>query len=279
MAVGEVWILDPRRMVEYYGASDELHLAFNFAFLRAPWSAEAFRQEVELFESILPPGAWPDYTLSNHDNPRAVSRYAHGGDLIRGRRRARLAALMLLTLRGTPFIYQGEEIGMADGPVPSERFVDVAGRDPERTPMQWDGSATGGFTTGDPWLPVNPETAAVNVAVQRDDPVSMLNLYQQLIRIRRGSPALRRGTYRTTPDVPPDVFAYTRGLDRERWAIVLNFGDAERSVGLDSVSPGTADTRLRLSTNPGRQVGVSVGSVVAVGPEEGVLIDVGGGLP
>ena len=144
MAIGEVFILDPRRLVRYYGEhDDELHLAFNFSFLRAPWSAAAFRDEVELMEQVLPPSAWPDHTLSNHDNPRSVSRYAPDGDLVVGRRRARLAALMLLTLRGTPFLYYGEEIGMADVPIPPDRVVDVDGRDPERTPMRWDGSAEG----------------------------------------------------------------------------------------------------------------------------------------
>src|SRR5436309_7687951 len=179
MAIGEVFLLDPARMVGYYGtANDELQLAFNFAFLRAPWSAKAFRDEVETFERLLPPAAWPDYTLSNHDNPRAVSRYAPAGDLERGRRRARLVAVMLLTLRGAPFLYYGEEIGMADGPVPAGRVVDVAGRDPERTPMQWDASKSAGFTTGDPWLPVAFEAATVNVAAQRDDPASMFHLYR-----------------------------------------------------------------------------------------------------
>jgi alpha-glucosidase len=274
MLVGEVWVLDPRRMVEYYGTDgDELNLAFNFAFLRAPWSAEAFRDEVELFESILPPGAWPDYTLSNHDNPRAVSRYAPDGDLVRGRQRARLAALMLLTLRGTPFLYQGEEIGMADGPVPADRLVDVAGRDPERTPMQWSASADGGFTTGTPWLPVNPESATVNVEAQRGDPRSLLELYREVIRIRRASPALRRGTFRTVPCTPAGVFAYVRELGDERWAIVLNFGDREMSIRL----PGPADDgRLRLSTNPGRAVGGPIDSAVEIGVDEGLLIDLSG---
>jgi alpha-glucosidase len=269
MAVGEVWVLDPRRMVEYYGQNaDELNLAFNFAFLRAPWSVDAFKREVELFESILPPGAWPDYALSNHDNPRAVSRYADG-DLVKGRRRGRLAALMLLTLRGTPFIYQGEEMGMADGPVPGDRVVDVAGRDPERTPMQWDGSASAGFTAGEPWLPVNPEAAVVNVEVQRGKAGSMLELYRQLIRIRRAAPALRRGAYATLT-APDGVFAYARELGDERWMIVLNFGDGAVSMRLEGIGH---DGRIRLSTDQGRKVGQPIGPTVEVGPEEGIIIE------
>src|SRR2546423_145559 len=170
----EAWTLDPKSGQYYLHSflpqqpdlnwwNPEVRQAFE-GILRF-WldrGADAFRDRTETFERVLPKGSWPDYTLSNHDNPRAVSRYA-GGDMSRGRRRGRLAALMLLTLRGTPFIYYGEEIGMADAPIPGDRVVDVAGRDPERTPMQWDSSATAGFTNGDPWLPVNPETATVNV--------------------------------------------------------------------------------------------------------------------
>jgi alpha-glucosidase len=271
MAIGEVWILDPRRMVRYYGQSDdELNLAFNFAFLRAPWSASAFRDEVELFERLLPAGAWPDYTLSNHDNSRAVSRYAPAGDLARGRRRARMSALMLLTLRGTPFLYQGEEIGMADGPVPPDRIVDVADRDPERTPVQWDATPTGGFTAGDPWLPVNPETSVVNVEAQRRDPDSMFELYRTLIRIRRASPALRRGSYRALPNLPDHVYGYERELGAERWFVFLNFGDATAAIDTGERA------RVRLSTDTTRQIGPERATgTIHLRPDEGILLSLG----
>jgi alpha-glucosidase len=270
MAIGEVFLLDPRRLVEYYGRdADELHLAFNFSFLRAPWSAAAFRAEVETFERLLPAGAWPDYTLSNHDNSRAVSRYAANGDLAIGRRRARLAALMLLTLRGTPFLYYGEEIGMADGPVPPEGIVDVAGRDPERTPMQWDGSPNGGFTTGDAWLPVNPEAAMVNVESQRDDPRSLLSLYRTLLRERRASPALRRGSYRSLDVEAADVYAYVREEGEERWLVALNFGSRPAAVTL---AVDTAHATIRLSTSADRRPGAPAGARLDLGPDEGVLV-------
>ncbi|MEA2518746.1 MAG: alpha-glucosidase [Chloroflexota bacterium] len=270
MAIGEVFILDPERLVGYYGAgNDELNLAFNFSFLRAPWSAGAFRDAVETFERLLPPGAWPDYTLSNHDNPRAVSRYAPDGDVARGRRRARLAALMLLTLRGTPFLYYGEEIGMADGPIPAGRVVDVAGRDPERTPMQWDATPNGGFTSGDPWLPIAPERATVNVAAQVADPTSMLAFQRTLVRIRKSSAALRRGGYRTVATAAEDVFAYVREGDGERWLIALNFGSDPLRVDLPGEAAGG---RLTLSSLPDRKVDVRVGGRLDLGPDEGTLI-------
>ena len=269
MAIGEVFLLDPSRLVRYYGErKDELHLAFNFSFLRAPWSAAAFRDEVETFERLLPAGAWPDYTLNNHDNPRSVSRYAPDGDLTQGRRRARLVALMLLTLRGTPFIYYGEELGMADGPIPAGRVVDVAGRDPERTPMQWDARPGGGFTTGEPWLPINPESAVVNVAAQRADPSSLLALHRELIAIRRASPALRGGSYRSLDGAPDDVFAYIREAGEERWLVALNFAGRTGSLLL----PGFRG-RLRLSTDPSEPTpGRAVDGQVAIPAEAGLLI-------
>jgi alpha-glucosidase len=268
MAVGECVVLDADRFVQFYGEqADELHLAFNFMFLGAPWSADAFRERVETFEGLLPAEAWPDYTLSNHDRSRAVSRYAPGGDIARGRRRARVAAMMLLTLRGTPFVYYGEEIGMADGPVRRDRVVDVAGRDPARTPMQWNGSAGAGFSAGrgETWLPVNPESAVVNVEAQRGDPSSMFSLYRRLIAERRASAALRRGSYRTVAS-PKSVFAYLREADGERRLVALNFSSRPARVAV----PGGAG-RLRLSTDPGRAG--PVGDVLELGPDEGVLVD------
>jgi alpha-glucosidase len=268
MAVGEVVVMDADRFVRFYGErADELHLAFNFMFLRAPWAATAFREHVETFERLLPPEAWPDYTLSNHDNPRAASRYAPRGDLDAGRRRARLAALMLLTLRGTPFVYYGEEIGMADGPIPAGRVVDVAGRDPCRTPMQWDASAGAGFTTAaDAWLPINPEAARVNVAAQRDDPRSMLTFYRALLRERRASPALRRGSYRSVR-APRGVFAYARSVEGEHRLVALNLGRRPAAV---SIPDGIGS--LRLSTHPDRPAG-PLGETIELAPDEGVLID------
>jgi alpha-glucosidase len=275
VAIGEVFILDPRRFIGYYGrGDDELHLAFNFAFLRAPWSADAFRGEVETFERLLPALAWPDYTLSNHDNARTASRYAPDGDIERGRRRARAAALMLLTLRGTPFLYYGEEIGMADATIPADRAVDVAGRDPERTPMQWDPSESAGFTTGEPWLPLGPDASTINVDTESGDPASMLSLYRDLIRIRRASPALRHGDHRTVPGAPADVFAFTRSTVGERWLIALNFGPAPVTVAVSGDSgPRPRCGMLRISTDPSRSVGGPIGAELSVGPDEGILVE------
>jgi alpha-glucosidase len=258
MAVGEIGVRDLRRLVRYYGDDDELQLSFNFHFLEQPWIAERFRGVVEEWERLLPDHAWPDYTLSNHDRSRAVSRY--------GSERAGVAAVMLLTLRGTPFIYYGEEIGMTDVPIPPERVVDVDGRDPERTPMQWDASPNAGFSTGDPWLPSAADHAKRNVAAQRDDPASLLSLYRRMNWLRKSSPALRRGSYRTLP-APRGVFAFTREADGERILVALNFTKAAQRISL-----GSGDAKVAVSTDHARD-GTAIGLAgVEIRPNEGVVV-------
>ena len=261
MAVGEVDAPSLARLVRYYGNDDELSFPFNFHFLGQPWRAERFRAVVGQWERLLPAHAWPDYTLSNHDRSRAATRY--------GLARARAAALLLLTLRGTPFIYYGEEIGMTDVPIPPDRVVDVHGRDPERTPMQWDGTQGAGFTAGAPWLPIAADATRVNVAAQRDDPASLLSFYRRLIWMRRGSPALRAGTYRTLP-APRGVFAYLREANDEHLAIAINFTDREARVRL-----GTGAAPILLSTQHGRDGELDL-AAVALAPNEGIVARIGG---
>ncbi len=288
MAIGEVGIFDPARVVRYFGTSlDELHLVFNFSFVRQPWRAEAFRDAVDRCEALLPAGAWPVYTLSNHDTPRARSRYGgegglpqgewveggmppSGGDSGLGMRRARVAAMLLLTLRGTPFLYYGEEIGQADGEVPPDRVVDIDGRDPERTPMQWDGTPGAGFTTGEPWLPIGSEARTVNVAAERDDPRSLLSLYRQLIRYRRGSRPLLAGTYRAVGH-EPGIFSYVREAGGRRLLVALNFTSAP--VRLDAPAFGLPPTGVvEVSTDPDRPSGPVSLAPLEVGPDEGVVV-------
>ena len=256
MAVGEVFPHGLRRLVRYYGNDDELHMPFNFQFLEQPWRAEAFRGVVERWEGLLPHHAWPDYTLSNHDRSRAATRF--------GLHRARAAALMLLTLRGTPFIYYGEEIGMTDVPIPPARVVDIARRDPERTPMQWDASPNAGFTTGDPWLPMASDATRVNVAAQRDDARSLFSFYRRLLRVRKASLALRLGRYRSLPSAR-GVYAFEREADGERLFVALNFTGSGRYVTLPERS------ELVLSTNDERAA-LSAATRVELSPDEGVIV-------
>jgi len=258
MAVGEIGVRNLRRHVRYYGEDDELQLSFNFHFLEQPWIAERFRAVVEEWERLLPAHAWPDYTLSNHDRSRATSRY--------GSERAGVAAVMLLTLRGTPFIYYGEEIGMTDVPIPPERIVDVDGRDPERTPMQWDASPNAGFTTGKPWLPLAPDHAKRNVAAQRGDPASLFSLYRRLNWLRKSSPALRRGSSRTIP-APAGVFAYAREADGEGMLVALNFTKSPQLVSL-----GSGDAKVALSTDHSRDAEPLALERVELRPDEGIVV-------
>lgn len=271
MMVGEVYLLDPRCVVPYYGALDELQLAFNFSFLWSPWDATAFRARVDEMEALLPAGAQPTYVLSSHDSPRHRSRFDDAGH---GDARARVAALMLLTLRGTPYLYYGEEIGMRDVDIPAARICDPVGlrfpslgRDPERTPMQWDASAGAGFScVPDPWLPLAPDHEAVNVDRQRDDPASLFSFYRRVIWYRKASAALTQGAYRPL-DSPPDTFVYLREHAGQRLLVALNFGGEPRAIELSRGGRGT----VGLSTRPDRHG--TVADRLTLAPVEGIAIE------
>jgi alpha-glucosidase len=268
-AVGEVYLMNPAEVARYYGKNDELHLAFNFSFLHSPWAADRFAAEVGRMEGFLQEHGWPTLVLSNHDVPRHATRY---DDAALGDARARVAATMLLTLRGTPFLYYGEEIGMRNVPIPDDRLQDPLAftlhrnltRDPERTPMQWEGGAAAGFTTGDPWLPIG-DADARNVAAQRRDASSLLALYRDLIALRRAHPALHAGTFRRLP-APDDVFAFERSRGGERALVALSFAGEARELGFDD-----AAVTAGLSTVPGRALPERSGRV-ALGPSEGLVL-------
>ena len=252
-------------LATYYGdGTDELHLAFNFPFLSAPFEATSLRAVVEETEAALPQGAWPAWTGSNHDMGRFSSRWA-GGD----ERRARLALMMLLTLRGTPVLYQGDEIGLEDQPVPHEAMRDplglrywpaYAGRDAMRTPMPWRHGPGGGFTTptAPPWLPLG-EPGRCNVADQRESPASVLHLTRDLIRLRRAVADLATGGYGAL-ETPPGVWAWRRGTG---CTVVLNMGDEHVSV---EVPMG----RICRSTLSGRE-DEEVPGALGLAPWEGVV--------
>ena len=183
------------RLMAYYGADlTGFHLPFNFHLISTDWKPKSVASLIEAYEAALPVGAWPNWVLGNHDRSRVASRV--------GRTQARVTAMLLLTLRGTPTIYQGEEIGMVDTPIPHHLVPDPfernvpgggVGRDPLRTPIPWSSSPHGGFTEGRPWLPLNADADVLNVSNQANDPRSMLSLYQELIRLRRDSDVNRPG--------------------------------------------------------------------------------------
>jgi alpha-glucosidase len=260
MAVGEVYVHDQRALARYVADGDGLHLVHNFVFLNLPWSAGAFRATVDEFEELSGSQAWPAWCLGNHDHPRIATRYGRGP--------ARVAAMLLLTLRGTPFLYQGDELGLEDVEVPPDRVVDVDGRDPVRAPIPWEPPSVAGpgagFTTGKPWLPITPDAEHLAASIQADDPTSMLSLHRALLALRRATRDLREGDYRPL-DAASDVFAYMRG---ESVAVALNFAPETR--------PAKAEGRgsLLLSTRPTASIGAEIDLAThELAPDEGVIVE------
>ena len=236
LLVGETPTEQIEALAPYYGdGTDELHLAFNFPFISAPFEAEAMRSIVEAVERVLPAGAWPAWTGSNHDMSRFATRWAGGDDA-----KARVGLVMLLCLRGTPVLYQGDEIGQPDTEVPHELMRDplgvmywpaYAGRDAMRTPMQWSDGPGGGFTDPgvQPWLPLG-DLGPVTVDAQRDDPSSMLSLTRALSELRRSSPDLHGGPYATL-QATPGAWAWARGD-----SLVVMAGMSDGEGRLDGVA-------------------------------------------
>lgn len=197
MMIGEIY-LPIHKLITYYGPDNNgAHLPFNFMLLSLPWEAQKIAAAIDEYEGALPQNAWPNWVLGNHDQPRITSRV--------GLQQAKVAALLLLTLRGTPTIYYGEELGMRDVPIPFDEVQDPQGlnmpdknlsRDPARTPMQWNNSEYAGFSNTQPWLRLSSTYKRVNVEVQKDDPYSHLNLYRRLIELRQNELSLMAGDYK-----------------------------------------------------------------------------------
>jgi alpha-glucosidase len=264
--IGEIY-LPLERLVQYYGADPNgemrgAHLPFNFQLLSAPWDAAHLAGLIAEYERLLPEGAWPNWVLGNHDRPRIASRV--------GPAQARVAAMLLLTLRGTPTLYYGDELGMQNVSIPPEAVQDPferrvpglgLGRDPVRTPMQWSGEPHAGFTTGQPWLPVASDYEARNVAAQRSDPRSMLTLHRSLIELRRAEPMLQTGNFRIL-ERDTDVLAYVRGGS---FLVALNLGGEPRRV------PLPPNGTVLLSTHLDR-ANERLGSIVELRPDEGLIV-------
>jgi len=221
--VGEVYIMSTRAVASFYGDDDELHMSFNFPPLYAPFTAGAWRKRIDrVVEELDPIGAWPTWVLSNHDNARHRTRYGSED-------KARAAALVLLGLRGTPFLYAGEELGLSNAEIPPHRVVDPGGRDGCRAPIPWEPGPSHGWPTADAWLPWPPEAdGGGDAATQAGDSRSFLSLYRRALAARRASAALHHGTFRWL-DAPPDVLAWERSAPDppERVVVVANMTDSK----------------------------------------------------
>jgi alpha-glucosidase len=222
--VGEVYIFDTARVASYC-ASGQLHLAFNFPPIWAPWTADAWRHQlIATYREFSALDAWPTWALSNHDHRRHRTRFG-------SEETARAAAVLLLTQRGTPFLYAGEELGLQDAIVPPDRVADPGGRDGCRAPIPWDATPTHGWPI-EPWLPWPPQPERNNVATLQQDRTSILHLYRRLLKARRRSAALRRGEWKWLAS-PEGTLAYVREADGDRRAVIINFTDETVSAPLE----------------------------------------------
>jgi alpha-glucosidase len=243
--IGEVY-LPVDRLMHYYGRERPgVHLPFNFQLIDAPWNARSVAKLIADYEAALPPGGWPNWVLGNHDRPRVAAK--------RGQAQARVAAMLLLTLRGTPTLYYGDELGLSDVTIPAALVQDprelrepglALGRDPIRTPMPWDGSGNAGFTAARPWLPLHADWPMRNVARMADEPHSILTLYRQLLAARCRHPALSIGDFALLHE-EGDVLAYERRHGGQRLIVALNLGGRSQHLQLPDWA---RDCRPLLST-------------------------------
>ncbi len=273
--IGEIY-LPLERLVAYYGTRlDGVHLPFNFHLLQTEWNARSIASLIEQYERALPVGGWPNWVLGNHDNPRVATRV--------GTLQARVAAMLLLTLRGTPTMYYGDEIGMTNTDVPPEKIQDPfeknvpgigVGRDPSRTPMQWTGDANAGFSTSEPWLPLADNYPVINVQSEDADPQSLLVLYRNLLKLRRNHPALVDGGYEPVT-LSDDLLLYIRRSPYGSLLVVLNFAAEPFNLLLDSLR---VQGRIILSTHLDRDDKPII-SELALRPHEGIVFELTGPPP
>jgi alpha-glucosidase len=272
--LGETNVEDLEILARFYGnGHDELSLGFNFPFIESPLDAASLRTVVEKTEELLPPGSWPVWTGSNHDVSRLATRWAGGHP-----DKVRVALLMLLTLRGTPVLYQGDEIGLTDVDLAHEEILDPVGlrfwpaykgRDPERTPMPWTPGPHGGFTAAGstPWLRLG-DPSICNVEDQRREPDSVLHFVREVVALRRLSPDLVGGDYESLAS-PPFIWMWRRGAET---VVILNLSDDAHEVRVP------AEARVAVGTDRSRN-GSSVTGAIALEPWEGVvLVESGSGV-
>jgi glycosidase len=267
------------------GFTTDRHLVFDWDLIEAPWTAAGVRAAIATREAAFGTSRWPTVVLSNHDRSRMASRPP---DAVDGDARdavARAAAVLLLTLRGTPFVYYGEELGMSDVDIPPEESVDPPAtrfgpdsgwwdRSRCRTPMPWTSGPGAGFTTGRPWLRFGPDVATRNVEVQAADPSSVLCVYRRLIALRAATPALQVGSLHLDPEATGDVVAYTREVPGQVVKVILNLGRSAVEWRLAG-GPGEPGWRPLLDTagTPAAGATIPAESSVEVGAGEGLILE------
>lgn len=268
--IGEIYLPVDRLMQYYGGERPEVHLPFNFQLIDTPWKASALAMAITNYEAALPPGGWPNWVLGNHDRPRVATRL--------GPDQARVAAALLLTLRGTPTLYYGDELGLSDVSIEPSQVRDprelrepglALGRDPVRTPMPWDDSDNAGFSRAAPWLPLNADWRTRNVAYMTGDAQSMPTLYRRLLALRRDWRALSIGDFALLR-AEDEVLAYERQHAAERLMVALNLGQQPQRLRLPDWARGS---RLLLSTVEDQSR--VEGDLLLLRPNEAVILDAG----
>jgi glycosidase len=268
--IGEIYLPVDRLMQYYGGERPGVHLPFNFQLIDTPWGARSLAAAITNYEAALPSGCWPNWVLGNHDRPRVATR--------RGQAQARVAAVLLLTLRGTPTLYYGDELGLSDVAIESPEVRDprelrepglALGRDPVRTPMPWDARENAGFTTAKSWLPLNADWPTRNVARMTEESHSILTLYRRLLALRRDCRALSIGDFGLL-NGEDTILAYERRHDSERLIVALNLGERPRGLRLPDWARGG---RLLLSTVD--DAALVEGDTLLLRSNEGVVLEAG----
>ncbi len=268
--IGEIYLPVDRLMHYYGGERPEMHLPFNFQLIDTPWQARVLAAVIANYEAVLPPGGWPNWVLGNHDRPRVAARL--------GQAQARIAAVLLLTLRGTPTLYYGDELGLTDVVIESSDVRDprelrepglALGRDPVRTPMPWDDSENAGFSAVRPWLPLHADWSTRNVTRMAEDPQSILALYRRLTALRRDRRALSIGSF-VLLNVQDDILVYERRHAAERLVVALNLGERPHRLQLPE---WVRDSRLLLST--AEDAALVEDGVLLLGSNEAVVLEAG----
>lgn len=274
LIMGEIDLPFPELMTYYGKNHDECHIPTNFSLIHTPWTASDVGRAIRNYLHLIPERAWPNWVLGNHDQRRLASRL--------GLSQAQVATVLLLTLPGTPVWYYGDELGLENGIIPENKIKDPQavnqpekaeywGRDPERTPMQWDSTANAGFTAigVDPWLPVSNDYESRNVIVQTTREGSFLKLFKQLMKLRVNEPVFTQGGFDILHTDNADVLAYIRSNSQKRFLIVLNLSQSTQ----ESLCSGfTVTGRLVLSTVGRRDDLINQGNWI-LHPDEGCIIE------
>ncbi len=258
------------------------HLIFDWVLVGLPWKARAFAAAIQRRDHVFGTDRWPANVLSNHDQPRHASRYdaPDGVPTATGEARAKVAAAVLLTLRGTPFMYYGEELGLRGLRIPNSKAFDPPARrasllspwwnrDQARGPMPWASGPLGGFSSGTPWLPLPPDVDTRNVERQAGDPDSILSWYRQLLHARREQPALTRGSQELLDAGDEDVLAYRRTDEGRSAVVLLNFASRPATARLPAAEAG-GPWRIALST-AARTTGEVLAEAVTLAPLEALI--------